>query len=137
MAMARTLIVEDSNFFRQLLRESLLSRFPEMIISEAANAQDALETIETFTPDLIFIDIRLPGESGLELTRKLKNQYPDIPVIILTSYDLPEYREAAKGYKADHFLSKSAATKEIILALVNSILSKRNIDLDNSPFGER
>ena len=135
--MAKTLIVEDSKFFRQLLKESLLSRFPEMDISEAVNAQEALETIETFTPDLIFVDIRLPGESGLELTRKLKSHSPDIPVIILTSYDLPEYREAAKEYKANHFLSKGATTKENILALVNAILSKRNSDLDDNPFGEQ
>jgi len=128
--MAKTLIVEDSTFFRQLLKETLLSRFPEMDISEAGNAEEALSKMVTFTPDLIFVDIRLPGESGLEFTRKIRSTYPDIPIIILTSYDLPEYREAAKEYQADHFLSKGTTTKENILEMVKSILTKRGFDLN-------
>jgi CheY-like chemotaxis protein len=134
MAMAKTLIVEDSTFFRQLLKETLLSRFPEMDISEVGNAEEALSKMVTFTPDLIFVDIRLPGESGLEFTRKIRNTYPNIPIIILTSYDLPEYREAAKESRADHFLSKGTATKENILEMVKSILSNRDTDLnENTP----
>jgi DNA-binding NarL/FixJ family response regulator len=134
MPMAKTLIVEDSTFFRQLLKETLLSRFPEMDISEAENVEEALSKMMTFTPDLIFVDIRLPGESGLELTRKVKSTYPNIPIIILTSYDLPEYRGAAKEYQADHFLSKGTTTKENILEMVKSILSNRDINLnENTP----
>ena len=124
--MFRTLIVEDNLFFRDLLKETLHSRFPSMVISEAANAEEALEELDTLLPDLIFMDIRLPGESGLELTKKIKTQYPDITIIILTSYDLPEYREAANKFQANYFLSKGSSTKESILTLVESILSNRN-----------
>jgi DNA-binding NarL/FixJ family response regulator len=74
----------------------------------------------------------LPGESGLEITKKIKADYPNITIIILTSYDLPEYREAAQQYQANHFLSKGTTTKENILALVKSVLSDQNIDLDDS-----
>jgi DNA-binding NarL/FixJ family response regulator len=129
MAMAKklkTLIVEDSIFFRQLLKETLLSRFPEMDIAEAASAEEASGRMETFTPDLIFMDVRLPGESGIDLAGKIRIQHPDIPIIILTSYDLPEYREAAKKCQAHHFLSKGETTKENILTLVQSILSEKN-----------
>jgi DNA-binding NarL/FixJ family response regulator len=125
--MAKILIVEDSTFFSQLLKETLLSQCPKLDISEAPNAEEALKHFDTFTPDLIFVDIRLPGESGLEFTRKIKSTYPNIPIIILTSYDLPEYREAAKEYQADHFLSKGTTTKENILTLVKSILAKRDL----------
>jgi DNA-binding NarL/FixJ family response regulator len=130
--MAKILIVEDSTFFRRLLKETLLSQYPKLDISEAPNAEEALKHFDTFTPDLIFVDIRLPGESGLEFTRKIKSTYPSIPIIILTSYDLPEYREAAKEYQADHFLSKGSTTKENILALVKSILSKGNNSMNTS-----
>jgi YesN/AraC family two-component response regulator len=122
--MAKILIVEDSTFFRRLLKETLLSQYPKFEISEAPNAEEALKKINGFTPDLIFVDIRLPGESGLDFTRKIKSSYPSIPVIILTSYDLPEYREAAKKYQADHFLSKGTTTKQDILEMVRSILEK-------------
>jgi len=121
--MFRTFIVEDSTFFRQLLKETLLSKFPSMDILEAESAEQAMKDIEASHPDLAFIDIKLPGENGLELTKKIKGKYPNIIVIILTSYDLPEYREAANQYKANHFLSKGATSKEGILALVDSILS--------------
>jgi DNA-binding NarL/FixJ family response regulator len=124
--MAKVLIVEDSTFFCRLLKETLLSRCPNLDISETSNAEEALKKLNEFTPDLIFVDIRLPGESGLEFTRKTKSKYPNIPIIILTSYDLPEYRAAAEEYRADHFLSKGTATKENILGLVTSILSKPN-----------
>jgi DNA-binding NarL/FixJ family response regulator len=130
--MFRTLIVEDSTFFRQLLKETLLSRFPKMDIFEAGNGEEALQKIKTKPPDLIFMDIKLPGESGLEITKKIKADYPNITIIILTSYDLPEYREAAQQYQANHFLSKGTTTKENILALVKSVLSDQNIDLDDS-----
>ncbi len=122
--MAKILIVEDSTFFRTLLKETLQSKYPKMDISEAPSAEEALKKVDGSTPDLIFVDIRLPGESGLDFTRKIKNRHPNIPIVILTSYDLPEYREAAKEYKADHFLSKGPTTKEDILKMVKSILEK-------------
>jgi len=122
--MPKILIVEDSNFFRKLLKETLLTKYPKMEISEAPSAEEALEKVNEFTPDMIFVDIRLPGESGLDFTREMKRTYPNIPIVILTSYDLPEYREAAKKYQADHFLSKGTTTKEDILNMVKSILAK-------------
>ena len=71
------------------------------------------------------MDIKLPGENGLELTAKIKAKYPDVVVIILTSYDTPEYRQAAVQAKANHFLSKGSSSKEGILALVESVLGGR------------
>jgi len=121
--MFRTLIVEDSFIFRKLLKDTLQSQFPSMEIVEALDGNEALQKIETRAPDLIFIDIKLPGESGLELTKKIKALYPNINIIILTSYDLPEYRDAAYRNKANYFLSKGSSTKADILALVDSIMS--------------
>ena len=130
--MFRTLIVEDSAFYRQLLKEALNSRFPSMDIFEATNGEKVLQKIEALRPDLVFMDIKLPGESGLELTQKIKTQYPDIIIIILTAYDIPEYREAAYQYKANYFLSKGSASKESILTLVDSILSDQRKDNSGS-----
>ena len=121
--MFKTLIVEDSTFYRQLLKEALNSRFPSMDIFEATDGEEALQKIKTSLPDLIFVDIKLPGMNGLQLTKKIKDQYPTLPIVILTAYDLPEYREAAMQYKADYFLAKGSATKTSILTMVESILS--------------
>jgi YesN/AraC family two-component response regulator len=96
-----------------------------MEIMEAEDGEEAMQKISPYPPDLIFMDIKLPGENGLELTRKIKAKYPDVIVIVLTSYDTLEYREAAAHAKADHFLSKGSSSKEGILALVESILVGR------------
>jgi YesN/AraC family two-component response regulator len=94
-------------------------------IAEAADGEKAMQKIDAQLPDLIFMDIKLPGENGLNLTAKIKAKHPDVVVIILTSYDTPEYREAAVQAKADHFLSKGSSSKESILALVESFLAGR------------
>jgi DNA-binding NarL/FixJ family response regulator len=119
----RVLIVEDSPLFRKLLKETLHSRFPFMQISEAEDGKEALQKVKDFCPELVFMDIKLPGENGLQLTAKIKAQCPDITVIILTSYDTPEYRDAATQAKANYFLSKGSSTREGILTLVKSILN--------------
>jgi len=125
--MGRVLIVEDNAFFLQFLKEALHSRFPSMDILEATNGDEAMEKIKMLPPNAIFMDLRLPGENGFELTKKIKAQHPNIIVVILTNYDLPEYREAAYQCGADHFLPKDS-----FLKMINSILPNRNIDHDDS-----
>ena len=117
----RLLIVEDSTLFRQLLKETLHDRFPSIEIYQAIDGKEALLQVETLRPNLIFMDFRLPGENGLNLTKKVKARYPDIIVVILTSYDLPEYQEASWQY-ADYFFAKDSSTMENIFTLVESIL---------------
>ncbi len=99
--MFKTMLVEDSSSFRQLVKVTLQDEFPSMDIIEAADGVEAFEKIDPHPPNLIFMDIGLPGENGLELTRKIKTDYPDVIVIILTTHDSPEYREAANRNKAD------------------------------------
>jgi CheY-like chemotaxis protein len=117
----KVLIVEDSTLFRQLLREALRERFPSIQIYEAVDGEEALLKTEASPPDLIFMDIRLPGENGIEITKKIKARRPNIIVIILTGYDLQEYRDASRQY-ADYFLSKDSSTSENIFTLIQSIL---------------
>jgi len=124
--MKRILIVEDNAFFLQFFRETLHSRFPSMEISEATDGEEAMQKIKDVQPEAIFMDVRLPGENGLELTQKIKARYPNIIVVIVTNYDLPEYRKAAYESKADHFISKDS-----FLKIINSILQNRNIDRDD------
>jgi DNA-binding NarL/FixJ family response regulator len=125
ISVPKTLIVEDSAIFRKLLKETLHSRYPSMEIFEARDGEEAMQKINSDLPDLIFMDIKLPGENGLELTAKIKAKYPDVIVIILTSYDTPEYREAAVQAKANYFLAKGSSSKEGILKLVESISAGR------------
>ena len=130
--MFRTMLVEDSTSFRQLVKNDLQDEFPFMEIIEAGDGVEAFQKIEAHPPNLIFMDISLPGENGLEITRKIKAEYPGVLIIILTSHDLPEYREEAIRHKADYFFSKGAIVNNGIFALVKSIILKRGFNEDGS-----
>ncbi len=129
--MCKTLIVEDNFTFRQMLKEILSSRFPTMEIAEEPDGSNLLGKIDSFHPRIVFMDIRLPGENGLELTKKIKLNYPDIIVVIITSYDLPEYRQAARESKADYFVTKDSPTQDF-LTLVESIFPPNGIPFNQS-----
>jgi DNA-binding NarL/FixJ family response regulator len=129
------MLVEDSFSFRQVVKDNLQDQFPSIEIIEAADGAEALQKIDGRPPNLIFMDISLPGENGLELTRKIKADYPNVTVIILTSHDSPEYREAAIRYKADYFFSKGALLNDGVFTLVKSILLKKGFSADCSDSG--
>jgi two-component system response regulator YesN len=125
--MLKTLIVEDNSTFRRSLKEVLCTRFPSIDVEEAADGKEALQKIAAHVPEIVFMDIKLPGENGLQITKKVKAKYPEIIVIIFTYYDLPEHREAAFQCGANHFLSKGTSTQEVV-QLVQSIISEKGLD---------
>src|SRR4030042_4122713 len=113
----KILIVEDNASFRQSLKDILQLQFPSMAIEEAGDGIEALRKIKDVLPDLVFMDIGLPGESGLEVTKRIKKDFPGITVIILTSYALPEYRDAAFQCGAACIITKDSLIWEEIEAL--------------------
>jgi len=117
----RTLIVEDNAFFRQSFKDRLQALFPVLVIREAATASEALQEATAFCPELIFMDIRLPDGNGLELTKRMKANNPNVAVIILTNYDLPEYRDAAVQFGAKTYLNKNSFGWEEVETWVKSI----------------
>ena len=130
--MFKTILVDDDFSFRQLVKIRLQDQFPSMDVIEAGDGVEAFQKIDSYPPNLIFMDISLPGENGLKLTRKIKAGYPDTIVIILTTHDLPEYREEAARDKADYFLSKGSITTDEIFKLVKSILLEKGFTADGS-----
>ena len=121
--MFRILIVEDNDNFRQTLANLIHSHFPGMVLEEARDGKEALQKFGSSRPDIIFMDVKLPGENGLEITKKIRAFDSDVNIIILTNHDLPEYREAAKSYGANHFLSKNSSSAEDILSVIKSIIN--------------
>ncbi len=122
--MLNVLLVEDNELFRQTLKRILTSRFPSMRIEEAGDGKEALSMTKSRPPGLIFMDIRLPGENGLQVTKKIKELYSDIFIIILTSYDSLQYREAASQAGADYFISKRSSSTTDIIEYVESLISR-------------
>lgn len=99
----RIIIVDDHEIVRLGLK-SLLDQYPQYeVVSEAKNAKEALAQVETHKPDIVLMDIRLPGKSGIDACEEIKQNYPDIKVIMLTSYAEDEMlfsaiKAGASGY---------------------------------------
>jgi CheY-like chemotaxis protein len=119
------LLVEDNISFRQMVKQHLGEQFPLVDIEEAGTGKEALEKVDAGPPKLIFMDIHLPGELGLVLTEKIKSRNSEIIIAILTSYDLPEYREGAFLSGADYFFTKGSFPWEKILDLVQTVCTHK------------
>ena len=120
--MSPVLIVEDNTVFRGALKSLLTAEFPSIEIDEASSGAEALSEFREKSPFLVFMDIRLPDRNGLEITRAIKNRSPKTEVVILTSHDMPEYREAALRSGASYFLTKGSVRPVEITSLVASAL---------------
>ncbi|MCP4628632.1 MAG: response regulator [bacterium] len=130
--MFKILIVDPNDPFRRSLKKVLVNRFPLVEIREASDGNEGLEMVQNFSPNLIFLEIHLPSESGLDLTRQIKHEYPEVIIVLLTSYDLPEYRVAAEKSGVEHLVPKDDWTGEDMIALVHTILADLDI-YDQNP----
>ena len=84
--MIRLLIIDDHEMVREGLKAMLTAEADFEIVGDAANAEQALEMIERLRPDVILLDVRLPGESGIDVCRTVTERYPETAVIILTTF---------------------------------------------------
>jgi DNA-binding NarL/FixJ family response regulator len=121
--MHRVLLIEDSGTYRALLKGVLNEQFPNMVIAEAGSGEEALKMLGLFKPELIFLDINLPGDSGLVVAEKVRASGSNAKIVLLTSYDLAEYRAAAAEHGASFFMAKDASTRGDILSVVRTALS--------------
>ena len=126
--MYKILIIDPNDPFRQSLKQILLNRFSSIDIIEAADGTEGLDKVNTCDPNLIFLEIHLPAQSGLDLARRIKSDHPDIIIVILTSYDMPEYQTAAEESGVEHLVPKDEWTGMDMIDLVQLILSDQDID---------
>jgi CheY-like chemotaxis protein len=126
--MLKTLVVDDNEEFRQTLVEILYKCYPTIKIVEAVSGKEAREKAKILIPNFVFMDIRLPDENGLDVSKHLKYCYPDIDIVVMSSFNLPEYRNAATRLGAIHFLAKDSLSKNICFLLNHRLKqTERNI----------
>lgn len=119
------LIVEDNLVFREALHDSLRAHFPFLLLAKADGVREALATVDSTRPQVIFLDLRLPDGNGMEFTRRLRAAGNDALIAVFTSHDLPEYREESLRSGADQFLVKGSASLSDIFGVVESALDSR------------
>lgn len=113
----RVLLVDDHEVVRLGLR-TLLARYPEFeVVGEAVDARDAIEKTRYFEPDVVLMDVRLPGKSGIDATRTIVEELPATKVIVLTSYAEDDILFDAIGAGAVGFVLKQIGSDDLVRAL--------------------
>lgn len=109
----RVLVVDDHAIVRQGIRQVLEAEAGFMVIGEAGNADEAIAQAEAGVPDVVVLDVSLPGESGLEVARRLKRLLPTTMILMLSVYDNTEYVLEAVRAGADGYVLKDSSPAEL------------------------
>jgi len=115
--MLKVLVVDDSPLFRRGVRDLVIEGFQGAKIGEAGNAHEMLELLKRKPWDLAVLDISMPGINGLDALKQVKQEFPDLPVLILSMH--PEEQYAIRMFKAgaEGYLTKAAAPDELVKAI--------------------
>ena len=115
--MIKVLIVDDQELFRESLKIVLTSAPNIEITGTSSGVLEAMEMIGRDKPDVVLMDIRMPGKDGVEGTRMIKDLYPEIKVIVLTTFDDDEYVFGALRYGASGYLLKGSSIAKLSEAI--------------------
>jgi DNA-binding NarL/FixJ family response regulator len=110
-------LVDDHHILREGLR-LLLGKQPDLqLVGEAADAKSALECLQACSPDLVVIDILLPGKSGITVVREIHARFPKIRTIILSCLSDPSYAHCALEAGASGYVLKENTSQELLRAI--------------------
>ncbi|MDE3065593.1 MAG: response regulator transcription factor [Acidobacteriota bacterium] len=113
----RIVIVEDHALVREGTVQ-LLRQVPDLdVVGEAGSGEDALRVLEELRPDVVLVDVNLPGMSGLELARRVAASLPDVRVLIVSAYDDYGYVAEAMDVGVGGYILKSASARELVDAV--------------------
>lgn len=117
MKLTRVLIVDDHAIVRKGIQMLLDSEPVIQVVGEAQNGEEALDQIEQLQPDVVLMDLVMPGEDGIGATALIKRHYPEVKVIVLTTFNDPLRITAALRAGADGYLLKDADGEALLQAV--------------------
>lgn len=116
----KVLLVDDSPDALFLLRKRLENRKPFKIVGEAATGEEALSQVEALQPDLVIMDVKMPGMGGIEATRQIKQRFPKTSVLAFSAFGDAEKTAAMRNAGAVGYVLKDAPEEELIMRLQDS-----------------
>jgi DNA-binding NtrC family response regulator len=126
MAQKRSILIVDDEFsVRESLRMILKSKYE---VHTAADGREALHCIQKDKIDLVTLDLKMPGLSGIEVLREIKKKYADIEVIVISAYGTPQNLREATSYGVEGFIAKPFNLSDIINSIGKS-LDRRSYNL--------
>jgi two-component system, NarL family, invasion response regulator UvrY len=123
----RILIADDHALIRKGLKHILLEEFPSAFIAEATDAEEVIKKTLSGDWDVIICDLSMPGRSGLDVVQHVKQNFPKIPVLILSIHPEEQYAIRAIKTGAAGYLSKDAAPEELVKAVRRVLLGRKYV----------
>jgi two-component system response regulator NreC len=117
MAKIRILLTDDHTLFRQGIKTLLSAETDLEIVGEAANGAEAVEKVNELRPDVVLMDIGMPGLSSFEATRQIKKARPDTRILFLTMYDDEDYLVQCMEVGASGYVLKDSPAQQLLAAL--------------------
>jgi DNA-binding NarL/FixJ family response regulator len=126
--MIRVLICDDQDVVLEGLQTILKSASEIEVVGVAHDGAEALEKIPQVHPDVVLMDLKMPGMNGIQATRQISDQFPDVHVLVLTTYDADEWVFDAIRSGASGYLLKDTPRQELIAAVKGTASGKSHID---------
>ena len=117
MAKIRVLLTDDHTLFRQAMRKLIASEADMDVVGEAGNAADAVTRAGELRPDVVLLDIGMPGLSSFEATRQIRKQRPETRVIFLSMYDDEDYLAESVEVGSNGYILKESPAEQLLIAI--------------------
>ena len=125
---ARLLVVDDHDLAREGLQDMLADESGIEVVGEAADGREAVALCSRLRPDLVLMDVRMPEMDGLEATRRIKQRYPKVSVLMVTMHENPDYLLEALKVGAAGYVLKDAPQEEVADAVLKVLDGESPLD---------
>jgi len=115
--MIRVMLADDHNIVREGLRRIIEESGDIQVIAEAEDGRQAIERIRSSVPDVVVVDISMPGIDGLELISLISTELPELPILVLTMHEEEQYVVRAISTGARGYVTKRSASEELVAAI--------------------
>ncbi len=123
----RIMIVDDHALVRRGMGHVVRESFPDAAVVEAGSSDEAMRTMEADPVDIALVDVRMPDSDGLDLLRDMKTKWPDVPVIMLTTFDHAQYVRRALAEGAAGYMLKDATPEDLEQAIKVALSGGGNV----------
>ncbi|MDT0401581.1 MULTISPECIES: response regulator transcription factor [Streptomyces] len=127
MCVIRVLLAEDVQMVREALAALLELEDDIRVVAEVGSGEDVLEAAEDTRPDLVIVDVNMPGLDGLTAAERLRDQLPDSRILVLTVLDAPNVLRRAQDVRVDGYLVKNAPVEHLVKAVRRIMAGERVI----------
>lgn len=123
----KVIIADDHSIVRRGLKQILQEEYPFAEVSEASNAEELIQMTMTGSWDVVITDLSMPGRSGLDALRQIRDAHPKLPVLVLSMHPEDQYAIRVLKAGASGYLNKDTAQDELILAMRRVLIGKKYI----------